>query len=364
MKALLLAIIAIFISSGISCAQDIILKLQPGELPAQERNYRFDQLLDTRGRKEVGRLFDAQRKAHSLTFDGKLAEQTLALYRSKIKPTHAPSHNILVKIHTLDQSEIYQADWKAYKGEIELKLGFFLIGPNEPEHLVDFQSKTNYRRPINQPHHIEPAVRSLFENGWKYFDDWISAQSMGNRLLAKKVRLNIIDPVRKSTADTVFYDPGRPLTWDDFKESPSPLSSFNATIFSSLSIEGNATVEDGEIIQNIEIKVYMIPAQSWVKHADSYASNHEQRHFDITRIAADRMKEKLKSMDTDPYLFEAKLNDIYWDAYREMNRMQELYDQQTKHGLNKEIQDKWNNLITDALSGNYQSLEILLGIGN
>ncbi|WPR76830.1 DUF922 domain-containing protein [Algoriphagus sp. NG3] len=360
MKNVLLAFLAIFISSGISTAQDIILKLQPDEHPSQERNYRFDQVLDARSKTEVGKLFDAQRKTHNLTFNGKLAEQTLALYKSKIKPSHTPSHLILVKIHNLDQKETYQADWKAYKGEIELKLGFFLIGPNEPEHLVDFQSKTNYRRPINQPHHIEPAIQKLFENGWKYFDDWIRSQSMGNRLLAKKVRINIIDPVRKSKADTVFYDPDRPLTWDDFKESPSSLSSFNATIFSSLSIEGNASIENGEIVQNIEIKVYMIPSQSWVKHANSYASNHEQRHFDITRIAADRMKAKLKSMDTDPYLFDAKLNDIYWDAYREMNRIQELYDQQTRHGLDKEAQEKWNILISEALTGNYQSLDSLL----
>ena len=62
----------------------------------------------------------------------------------------------------------------------------------------------------------------------------------------------------------------------------------------------------------------------------------------------------------NPELFEAKLNTIYMDSYREMNRLQELYDGQTRHGLNKEIQARWNQIITQALAGNWAILDEML----
>ena len=66
----------------------------------------------------------------------------------------------------------------------------------------------------------------------------------------------------------------------------------------------------------------------------------------------------------EPTLFEATLNDIYLDAYREMNKLQELYDGQTRNGLNKEAQARWNKLIKDGLEGNWEELDQLLKTKN
>ncbi|MDR7130643.1 hypothetical protein J2X69_003000 [Algoriphagus sp. 4150] len=360
MRILLLAFFCFLLIPVDSVAQDIILKLNPAEKSSQEKNYTFDEVIDLRVSKTVGEIYDSGRKKHKATFGAKLPEETLELFTSKITPSQQLLHRISIKIYNLDLKEIYQADRNAYKGDLQLGLGFFINGKNEPVHLVDFNGKIQYNRPASQMHHVEASIQRLFENSREYFDAWISTQYQSNRALVKKVRLNIIDPIRPSSKDTVFYDPDRPLSWSDFTETPNPRSSFNATIFSSLSIEGNATIEEGEIVQTLEIKVYMLPNQSWVKNANDYASNHEQRHFDLTRIAADRMIARLKNTELEPELFEAKLNTIYMDSYREMNRLQELYDGQTRHGLNKEMQARWNLIITQALGGNWEKLDALL----
>ncbi|WP_057938103.1 hypothetical protein [Algoriphagus resistens] len=359
MKNLLLAVISMLISLGNSMAQEVILKLNSDGSSAQVRNYLFHEVIDSRVAQAIGQIYDSERNKYNVSYKDKLADQALQFYNSKISSRNI-SYELLVKIHNLDVKEIYQADRKAYRGEIQLSLGFFLRGPNDPVHLVDFNSGLNYSRPTQEMYRVEASIQRLFENSWEYFDAWLSTQYKSNRALVKKVRLQIADPIRPSVKDTVFYDPARPLTWEDFTESPSPISSFNATIFSSLSIAGNASIVDGEIVQHIEVKVYMLPGQSWVKDANAYANNHEQRHFDLTRIAADRMIHRLENLDLKPYLYEAKLNEVYLDAYREMNRLQEFYDGQTRHGLDKEAQARWNQMITEALSGNWEGLEELL----
>ncbi|SFU13514.1 hypothetical protein SAMN04489724_4238 [Algoriphagus locisalis] len=359
-----LVFICLYISFSNSFGQEVILKLKQEDSSGQKRNYFFNQIIDDRVQESIGQVYDSDRNKHHATFEGKLEEQAKLFYNSLITPSQTPDYNILIKVYNLDLKEIYQANQRGYKGEVQLSLGFFALGKGEPVHLVDFNGKANYGRPANQQANVQTSVQQLFANSWNYFDAWFSSQASTNRVLAKTVKLNILDPILPSNKDTVFYDPARPLTWDDFSDSPDPTSSFNATIFSSLSIEGNAEIVAGEIIQTILIKVYMLPDQSWVKKADTYGNNHEQKHFDLTRIAADRMIYQLNQADLEPTLFEATLNDIYLDGYREMNKLQELYDGQTRNGLDKEAQARWNMLVKDGLAGNWEELDQLLKTKN
>ncbi len=360
MKIFHISFIYLLLSIGSAFGQELTLKLSPDRNPGPVKDYVFSKVIDTRVQKSIGLIHDSDRNKLSASFGENLSTQSLAFYASKITPSKQPNYEIQVKIYNLDLKEIYMPNVRGYKGEIQLSLGFFLTTESESVHLVDFNSKAEYGRPANQMNNVEISIQRLFENSWVYFDAWLSTQYPSNRLFAKTVRLKIEDPIRPSSKDTVFYDPERPLTWDDFSDTPNRLSSYNASIFSSLSIEGNATIEAGEIVQTIEVKVYMLPGQSWVKVADDYANNHEQRHFDLTRIAADRMIYQLKNAELEPKLYEAKLKDIYLDAYREMNHLQEFYDSQTRNGINKAMQAKWNQMIAVALSGNWDELEELM----
>lgn len=360
MKIFTFTLICSLLSLSNTIGQEITLKLIPEVKSSHERNYIFEEVIDSRLEKSIGFIHDSDRNKQKASFDGQLAQQALTFYNSKITSPLPHSYKLQIKIHNLDLKEIYRTNVRGYKGEIQLSLGFFLIGGEEPVHLVDFNSRAEYGRPANQADNVQISIQRLFENSWEYFDAWINTQYQSNRSLASKVRLKIVDPIRQSNNDTVYYDPARPLSWDDFTGAVTPGSAYNATIFSSLSIEGNASVENGEIVQTVSVKVYMIPDQSWVKNANSYANNHEQKHFDLTRIAANRMIDRLKNAELEPALFEAKLNDIYLDSYREMSRLQDLYDNQTQNGINKDMQQFWNQLISNALKGDWEKLDSIL----
>ncbi len=80
-----------------------------------------------------------------------------------------------------------------------------------------------------------------------------------------------------------------------------------------------------------------------------YALNHEQRHFDIAKIAAEHFKRKLASEQLPVDNYDGFINYDYLDAYREMDKLQEQYDKETDHGANHAAQEGWDRKIDEEL---------------
>lgn len=340
-----------------------MLNLFPeGKYPLQTE-YKILEVADYRIKKSnIGEVIQPGGNKIPVTFTGNLDQLATRFFRQGINPSDS-AQNIQVRIYELELKEIYDQEQKLYKGDIQLAIGFFVMGSNEPAHLLDYLGSTQYRRSGFTMDRVEEVVNKLFQNSLDYFHNWYVSQNLSNRTLAKSIRLEIIDGNQPSTADKVMYDSDRPLIWSDFKDIPSARSRNNATIFSSFSLQGISQMESGSVVQTLEIAVYMVPNQSWVKVPSEYALNHEQRHFDVVRIVADRLIDRLKRMDLDLDFYQAKINEAYLDSYREMNRLQELYDNQTQNGLNSDEQQKWNYWIDEGLAGKWEKMDALL-IGN
>ena len=57
------------------------------------------------------------------------------------------------------------------------------------------------------------------------------------------------------------------------------------------------------------------------------------------------------AMDLSPEDYDSMMGYYYLETFREMNQMQEEYDKETQHGINKNAQEKWNQKIDMELSG-------------
>lgn len=337
------------------------MDLVPVDSPILETNYRFGQVLDHRIRKpEIGEVFEREGQALSVTVKDGLEVSAKRFFGASILASDAAEREIQVRILELNLTEKINPETKLYEGEIRLTLGFYVIGSFDPVHLLDYAGSIQYQRSGFRMDQIERVFNKLFANSLVYFDTWIKGQNLGNRALAKSFRLDIIEQDQESGPEKVYYDSGRPLSWSDFTARPNPGSSYNATIFSSFSLGGVSLMDSGSVVQTLEINVYMLPGQSWVKVPSEYGLNHEQRHFDVVRIVADRLTHRLKHMELNLDFYQAKINEAYLDAYREMNRLQELYEKGVNHGLNREGQAQWNQWIDEALAGDWSRIEGML----
>jgi hypothetical protein len=118
-----------------------------------------------------------------------------------------------------------------------------------------------------------------------------------------------------------------------------------------LGYEQNAEVVDGVIKLHLTLKAALPKSAAWVRSESrsNYTLNHEQRHFDIVKIAAERFKQKLTNSKLSPDDYEGIVNVTYLDAYREMTDLQKQYDNETRHGTDTAEQERWNAKIDKEL---------------
>lgn len=139
------------------------------------------------------------------------------------------------------------------------------------------------------------------------------------------------------------------LTWSDFKGKPDKSSPYKAMTFSSIS--SNLLVFSEKELK-IEISCHFIKNKSWKKAETDELLKHEQVHFDITELAARKMRQRLsllKLKDLNQNNIKAKLDKIFNTSTKEQQQMNKKYDSETDHSINKKEQEEWEVKIQNEL---------------
>ncbi|HEY4327890.1 MAG TPA: hypothetical protein VGN20_28160 [Mucilaginibacter sp.] len=241
------------------------------------------------------------------------------------------------------------------EGHVNLVIAFYLKqDDDEPSdiglHLADYNGSAVYNRPAGPPQEIEPTLRHLLESGLNYLNTWMDRQADNNIKLAKSVKISFTDYLEKTEGDTIYYATNRPLKWPDF-QAKVENSKYDAEIFASIGYDERTEVTKGVINITMGIKVFVPKSACWAKSGsrNDYTLNHEQRHFDIAKIASEHLKQKLKAETLPVGNYDGPINVDYLDAYREMDELQRQYDSETSHGSNHSEQQRWNERIDKEL---------------
>ena len=238
-------------------------------------------------------------------------------------------------------------------GKLELGLAFDVRREDENLSLISYAGNARYQRPPGQTDVIEKTIRQSLNEGLKYLNNFMNNRAESYPALAGGLMISVTDVKTRTPAssDTVFYDPDRALTWDDFLAPPPPANRYAAQIMPGVAYEGHSVVEKGKIKVMLKLKVFMIKSQSWVKEVghNDYALNHEQRHFDIARLAMERFKQALNPDSLSLNDYNSNIQYRYIEMYRGLGERQQRYDAETSHGINQAAQERWNSHIADEL---------------
>lgn len=152
------------------------------------------------------------------------------------------------------------------------------------------------------------------------------------------------------TSDTLFY-PARKLTWSDFKGTPSLRGPSAAVAFTSFAYEGSSLLRKDTLQITLTLQVFFIRSASWVRagNMDSYSLAHEQLHFDITYLVARRFMNKIRQLPLTKEDYDSMIQYEYLESFREMNRLQDDFDGETRHGTVISAQLDWNRKIARDL---------------
>lgn len=238
-------------------------------------------------------------------------------------------------------------------GRLTLTLAFDVRREDENLSLITYQGNARYQRPPGQTEVVERTIRQSVNEGLRFLHNYMRKEADNVPALAGKLAVTLTDVKTRTpvSSDTVFYDPARPLTWDDFRGAPPFGNRYAAQIMPGVAYEGKSEVEKGVVTVRLKLKVFMIKSQSWVKSVgyNDYALNHEQRHFDLARIGMEQFKQSLNPDSLSLNDYNSNIQYRYIEMYRELGRRQQQYDDETQHGINQAAQARWNARIDEEL---------------
>ncbi|AQG81679.1 hypothetical protein [Spirosoma montaniterrae] len=331
------------------------IRLRLQSLPFDPKEYYIAAVTDQRPeRGAVARLvLAANQPAQPVDLEGGAATSLRQFINQNMRQNKS-LRPIALRILQLRLSE--SAVGSRVSGTFTYAVGFDLLGKNEDgsennTRLTEYRGGANYVRPVNNQDVIESTIRQAVVASLKNLNNYMNREANQNEKLAKGIRVVFTDDDRITTDDTVQYNPKRPLTWSDFRAEPRRGSHYAAEVFTSFAYEGRSTVQNGVITLNLKAKAYMLKNSSWGR-ADAktpYALNHEQRHFDITKIIVERFKRKIQPDNLTLDDYNSIIQYQFIESYREMNKMQEQYDAETNHSLNQAAQERWNQKIDAEL---------------
>jgi hypothetical protein len=264
-------------------------------------------------------------------------------------PVNKALRPVVVRIKKLKLTETTMADGRV-EGQLELQLLFELKKEDGNAHLIDYPAATTYYRSATQQYDTGLLISRALVAGLDFFNKWINREADTNIKLAKRVTLIFNDYSEQPEGDTIYYSANRPLTWEDFRDKPRGAK-YIAEVLPSLGYTERVEVIKSVVVVMVSMRVFLPKSAAWVKPEGrtTYALNHEQRHFDIVAIIARHFKQALMAMKLPVDNYDGYINVQYLDSYREMNQLQEQYDNETSHGTNQYYQQEWNMKIAGLL---------------
>jgi hypothetical protein len=354
MSTILFLQLLIRIAVFVGLAPDPI-RLQPQSLPFTPKEFYIANVTDLRSDKgPIARLALVYgQPPQPVDLDGGILYSFRAFINQSLKQNKS-LRPIAMRINKCRVTE--KAVGNRVSGEFVYDVAFDLISKDDygietGTRLTEYSGSATYTRPLNQITVIEPTIRQAITASLRSLNDYMNRESKQNEKLASGIRVVFTDDTRITTDDTVHYNPERLLTWDDFRAEPRRTSHYAAEVFTSFAYEGKSSVKDGVITLNLNVKSYVLKKSSWARAdaKNTYALNHEQRHFDITKLIAERFKRAIHPDSLTVEDYNSLIQYKFIESFREMNRMQKQYDGETNHSLNQAAQEQWNQKIDAEL---------------
>lgn len=174
---------------------------------------------------------------------------------------------------------------------------------------------------------------------------------LSSAVFCQKITVNVFieNKINKPQNDTVYYDFNRRLTWQDFQGKVPADAKWGAMTASGFSF--NSEMEDdgnNHLIISIGVYTFFTKHDSWKKPDinSAYHLEHEQHHFDITRLFAQKFADQIKNAHFTKSNYRKLLYSIFDKVYEESVAYQHLYDNETENSVDVQKQKEWNEKIS------------------
>ena len=151
--------------------------------------------------------------------------------------------------------------------------------------------------------------------------------------------------------ETIEWREDHKLQWSDFKGPVDANSDAVALTASGITFSFSLRQTNDRYV-GFETNVYahFYPNKSWYVKEDGndHILAHEQLHFDITELHVRQLRYAIAQISVSQTIKE-DLQKVHKEANENLAKMQNAYDTQTDHSINKERQAVWAQFIKEEL---------------
>jgi hypothetical protein len=173
------------------------------------------------------------------------------------------------------------------------------------------------------------------------------------KIFAQKITVNVFmeKKITAPRSDTIYYNLNRSLSWQDFQGKIPAAAPWGAMTASGFSFNSSMEEDENRIDISVGVYTFFTKHDSWKKSNvnSPYHLEHEQHHFDITRLGAEKLVEEIRKAHFTKSNYRQLLNSIFDRVYNENLAWQHQYDLETKNSIDVEKQKEWNKKISDAI---------------
>lgn len=337
----------------------LLLLLIPGSLFSQElqlspstaaiKNFYVVDVTDSRKDTLNNGMISVNNKKSAASFKTSAASQIAYCASSLVKTEDKIP--IVLQINKLLLSDRISGSTRIYK--VDLSLEFMRTDKGIHTKLIELSTWMEQGAGKNAKGIHEKVLSEILKKMFLQFDELILKQQ-DDPLYCKEIIFRVLSKHPANTGeekDTIYWSSDRKLTWDDFKGEPN--SSYFAALSNcafAQSIEPAVENRTGYI--NIYIRSALLKKGSWVRksQSDDDVLKHEQLHFDIAEWHVRELRKSISQADLNLEMYEVTINKLTDVAWKQYNKIQSDYDEETAHGTILEKQQNWNKLVADKLA--------------
>jgi hypothetical protein len=177
----------------------------------------------------------------------------------------------------------------------------------------------------------------------------LAAQNRRSKLPAQ-ITVNIANESKDK--NLILFDRNRKLTIKDFKGRPDNYSHGVGATYSGISMEMQGMSKNGMVTVNVTLTVYFDRTKSWMKPEGKTERvlAHEQIHFDLTAIKACDLAQAIEQGKFTADNVQQKIRDLQEYHTKELSKLQQGYDKETKHGTLVDKQAEWTERVAERLA--------------
>jgi Bacterial protein of unknown function (DUF922) len=153
-------------------------------------------------------------------------------------------------------------------------------------------------------------------------------------------------PNKSFSQDTIHWSPCYKLKWEDFQGKPDTTVIALAVCASEITYQYK--IVDGKLTYIIDC--FFDKKKSWIKYNMTAITDHEQGHFDISKLFALKLEEKFKNYKiTNTSFVYQDLQKLYNQIIQERTAMHNKYDKETKSTTSDKLQRQFMTNIREQI---------------